>query len=104
MGHIKYLLRSLPARTRFTHVRAHMKRVLAVEDMTLQQLLNEEMDEQAGEALVTAVRDDDFIITQFPHERGAMQCGEERVTASATDAIYEWNGQQTVMDLFKEKK
>ena len=32
LGHIKYLLRSLPARTQFTHVCAHMKRVLAVED------------------------------------------------------------------------
>ena len=103
LGHIKYLLHSLPARSRFTHVCAHMKGVLAVEDMTLQQVLNEEMNEQAGEALVTAMRDDDFIITRFPHERVTMQCREERVTASATDAIYDWNGQQTAMELFEEK-
>ena len=32
LGHTKYLLRSLPARTQFTHVCAHMKKVLAVED------------------------------------------------------------------------
>ena len=71
--------------------------------MTLQQVLIEEMDEQAGDALVAAVRDGDFITTQFPHERVTMQCGEERVTASVTDAIYEWNGQQTAMALFEEK-
>ena len=63
LGHIKYLLRSLPARTRFAHVRTHMRKVLAVEDMTLEQILNDEMDEQTADALVTAVRDDDFIIT-----------------------------------------
>ena len=28
LGHIKYLLRSLPARTQFTHVRDHMKKVI----------------------------------------------------------------------------
>ena len=66
-----------------------MKRVLAVEDMTLQQVLNEGMDEQAGDALVATVRDGDFITTLFPHEHVTMQCGEERVTASTTDAIYE---------------
>ena len=49
-----------------------MKRVLAVEDMTLQQVLNKEIDEQAGDALVAAMRDDNFIITQFPHERVTM--------------------------------
>ena len=103
LGHIKYLLRSLPARTRFTHVRAHMRKVLAEEDMTLEQILNDEMDEQAVDALVTAVRDDDFITTQFPHERITMQCGEERVTASPTEAIYDWNGQRTAMELFEEK-
>ena len=89
LGHIKYLLRSLPARTRFTHVRAHMRKVLAVEDMTLEQILNDEMDTQAVDALVAAVRDNDFIITRFPHERITMQCGEERVTASPTEAIYD---------------
>ena len=103
LGHIKYLLRSLPTRTQFTHVCAHMKKVLAVEDMTLQQILNEEMDKQAGDTLVAAVQDGDFITTRFPHERITMQCGDERVTASATDAIYEWNGQQTAMNLFEEK-
>ena len=63
LGHIKYLLRSLPARTRFTHVRSHMRKVLAVEDMTLEQILNDEMDEQAVDALMNAVQDDDFITT-----------------------------------------
>ena len=52
---------------------------------------------------MAAVRDGDFITTRFPHERVTMQCGEECVTASATDAIYEWNGQQTTMTLFEEK-
>ena len=66
LGHIKYLLRIFPARTHFTHVRAHMRRVLAFEDMTLQQILNEEMDIKAGETLVDAVRDGDFITTIFP--------------------------------------
>ena len=32
-----------------------------------------------------------------------MQCGEERVTASPTEAIYDWNGQRTAMELFEEK-
>ena len=36
LGHIKYILRILPALKRFAHVRAHMDRVLAVKDMTLQ--------------------------------------------------------------------
>ena len=80
-----------------------MRRVLAVEDMTLQQILNNEMDVQAGDALVTAVQDDDFIVTQFPHKHMTMHCGEESVTASATDAIYDWNGQRTAMELFEEK-
>ena len=67
LGHIKYLLRTLPTRTRFTHVLAHMDRVLAFKDMTLQQLLNYKMDKLAGKALVAAVKNDDFITTQFPH-------------------------------------
>ena len=51
------------------------------------------MDEQAGDTLVAAVQDDEFITTQFPHERVmTMQCGDERVIASVTNAIYEWNG------------
>ena len=32
-----------------------------------------------------------------------MLCGNERVTASVTAAIYEWNGQQIAMSLFDEK-
>ena len=103
LGHIKYLLRVLPARTRFNHVRAHMRRVLAVKDMTLEQVLNEEMDIKAGETLVDAVRDGDYITTFFPHERITMKCGDKRVTASATEAIYDWEGQQTAMALFEEK-
>ena len=103
LGHIKYLLRTLPARTRFTHVRAHMRRVLAIENMTLQQILNEEMDVQAGDTLVSAVLEGDFITTNFPHERITMKYSDKLVTASATEAIYEWNGQQTAMALFEEK-
>ena len=81
-----------------------MKKVLAVKDMTLQQILNKEIDEQAGDTLVAAVQDREFITTQFPHERVmTMQCGDKRVTASAPNAIYEWNGQQTAMNLFEEK-
>ena len=52
---------------------------------------------------MTAVQDDDFITTRFPHERITMQCGEERVTASPTKAIYDWNGQRTAIELFEEK-
>ena len=77
--------------------------MLAVKDMTLEQVLNEEMDIKAGETLVDAVRDGDFITTVFPHEQVTMKCGDKRVTASAIEAIYDWEGQQTAMALFEEK-
>ena len=40
-----------------------MRKVLVVKNMTLEQILNDEMDEQAVDALVNTVRDDDFITT-----------------------------------------
>ena len=39
LGHMKFLLRSLPTRTSFTHVRGHMDEVLELSDMTYEQLL-----------------------------------------------------------------
>ena len=77
--------------------------MLAVEDMSLQQVLNKEMDIKAGETLVDAVRDGDFITTIFPHEQVTMKCGDKRVTASATEAIYDWEGQQTAMAYLKKR-
>ena len=51
-----------------------MDRVLALQDMTLQQLLNYKVDKLAGKVLTAAVAEnDDFKTTQFLlHERLVM--------------------------------
>ena len=63
------------------------------------------MDKKATSALTKAVADDDgYITTSFPFEWLIMFCGEQRVTASAADAIYEWTSRQTVKVFYDNDK
>ena len=103
LGHIKFLLRILPVRVIFHHVYGHMDRTLAYCDMTLEQLLNCLMDVNAGQKLIKAVEQEDYITTSFPFERVVMHCGNTRVTASPTEAIYEWTSRQTARKLYDER-
>ena len=62
------------------------------------------MDKKATSALTKVVADDSgYITTLFPFERVIMLCGNSRVTASATDAIYEWTSRETASALYDEK-
>ena len=89
LGHIKYLLRTLETRISFTHVYGHMDKHLDWEDMTKEQQLNVRMDKEAGEALEKAVENEECIKKDFPHKRLRMEYGHAKVTASATEAIYD---------------
>ena len=103
LGHMKYLLQILPAQISSKHVRSHMDKVLKPEDMTYQQLIQVEMDEKATMDLAKVVSaDEGYITTSFPFERLIMTCGQQRITSSATDAIYEWMSRQTAKN-FKMK-
>ena len=39
----------------------------------------------------------------FPFERVIMLCGSNRITASATNVIYEWTSRQTAKALYDKK-
>ena len=104
LGHMKYILRGLPSRISFKHVRGHMNEVLELSELTYQQLLQVQMDRKATTKLKTVVEEDTgYIMSYFPFERLTMSCGDQRVTASATDAIYEWTSRQTAKKLYDEK-
>ena len=104
LGHIKYLLRNLPARFKFSHVRGHIDRILSASQRTFEQNLQVLCDKKASARLVKVVADDEgYINTSFPFERVLMSCGNQRVTASATDAIYEWTSRQTAKALYDKK-
>ena len=72
-----------------------MDRHLDWEDMTKEHQLNITMDKEAGEALEKAVKNNEYIKPDFPHKRLRMECVYTKVTASATEAIYDWNSTQT---------
>ena len=61
------------------------------------------MDTEAGEALDKAVENDEYIKTLLLHELLVMECGERRVTASATEVMYEWKSRQTAKLLYHKK-
>ena len=104
LGHLKYILCILPARVKFDHVRGHIDRVLSVRQRNFQQNLQVKMDKKATAILTKVVAEDaGYITTSFPFERVLMICGNQRVTASATDAIYEWMSRQTAKALYDKK-
>ena len=104
LGHMKYLLRHLSAWLKFAHVRGHIDRVLSAINRNFQQNLQVACDKKATSALTKVVADDSgYITTLFPFERVIMLCGNTRVTASATDAIYEWTSRETARALYDEK-
>ena len=104
LGHMKYLLRHLAALFKFAHVRGHIDRVLSARNRNFQQNLQVEMDKKATSALTKVVADDvGYITTLFPFKRVIMLCGNSRVTASATDAIYEWTSRETARALYDER-
>ena len=87
----------------FTHVYGYMDKHLDWEDMTKEQQLNVRMDKQAGEALEKAVENKEYTKNDFPLERLRMECGHAKVTASATEAIYDWESRQTAKALYRER-
>ena len=80
-----------------------MDRNLIYCDMTLEQLLNCLMDVNAGQKLIKAVEQEDYITTSFPFERVVMYCKNTLVTVSPTEAIYEWTSRQTARKLYNER-
>ena len=103
LGHIKYLLRTLETRISFTHVYGHMDKHLDWEDMTKEQQFNVRMDKEVEEALENTVENDEYTKPDFPHERLRMECGHTKVTASAMEAIYDWESRQTAKALYHER-
>ena len=104
LGHLKYLLRIIRAKFKFAHVRGHIDKVLTASQRNFQQNLQVKMDKKATAILVKVVTEDTgYIKTSFPFERVIMFCGNQRVTASATDAIYEWTSRQTAKALYDER-
>ena len=62
------------------------------------------MDKKATTVLTKVVANNSgYITTSFPFERVIMLCGNKRVTASATDAIYEWTSRETAKALYDKK-
>ena len=61
------------------------------------------MDVNAGQKLIKAVEQEDYITTLFPFKRVVMYYRNTRVTASATEAIYEWTSRQTARKLYNER-
>ena len=101
---MKYVLRNLPARVKFSHVRGHIDRVLSARQRNFQQNLQVKMDKKATLALTKVVAEDEgYITTSFPFERVIMLCGDQQVTASDTDVIYEWTSRQTAKTLYDKK-
>ena len=66
-----------------------MDKHLDWEDMTKEQQLNVRMDKEAREALEKAVENEEYNKPDFPHKRLRMECRHAKVTASATEAIYD---------------
>ena len=62
------------------------------------------MDKEAGEVLEKAVENEEYIKPDFPHKRLRMECGHAKVTASATEAIYDWKSRQTAKALYHERE
>ena len=44
-----------------------------------------------------------YITTSFPFEQVLMICGDQRVTASTTNAVYKWASLQTAKTLYDKK-
>ena len=69
LGHLKYLLRIIPAKFKFDHVRGHIDRVLTASQRNFQQNLQVKMDKKATAILVKVVAEDTgYINTSFPFE------------------------------------
>ena len=80
LGHMKYLIRNLPARLIFTHVRDHVDRILRARDRTFQQKLQIQMDKKATTTLTKVVAEDrGYITTSFPFKRVIIHCGDQRL-------------------------
>ena len=91
-------------RTRFIHVHSHMDDHLKWEEMSLEQQLNKRVDEEADLALKNAVKNDEFIRSEWPFMRVVMRCGKELITGSPTAAIYDWNGRKMAKAMFPKMK
>ena len=88
LDHMKFLLRTLETRISFTDVYGHMRKKLKDEGMIGEHQLNVTINTEAREVLEKVIENDEYITTSFPHERLVMEYGERRVTASATETIY----------------
>ena len=62
------------------------------------------MDDEADSALKNAVKEDEFIRSEWPFMRVVMRCGKELITSSPTEAIYDWHGRKMVKEAYPKMK
>ena len=79
-----------------------MDKLLDWKDMTRKQQLNVTINKEAEEAFEKVVENYEYIKPSFPHKRLVMKYGQAKVTASTTEAIYDWKKKDGRFPFFQE--
>ena len=102
----KELLRGMNIDVKYHHVRGHMDDLLRQDQITLQEDLNAEADDQADKALRKAVRNDTNMIPVLPYAQIKVvdkETGEKAIGSIAT-ALSKWRGRRMCRILFNRKR
>lgn len=102
----KELLSEMPINVTYHHVKGHMDDILQRDQLTLEELLNIEVDEMADVALRQAVRENACIEPDLPYEQIKLieKGAKEKAIGSIATSLSKWRGRRMCRNLFANRK
>jgi hypothetical protein len=102
LRYYKRLVRDAPFRSRMFHVYGHLRELLEWDEMTLEEQINDECDQLAGEALAACAQTHDFIERVFPDEDLVVSVDGQKISGATTPAITRHWGDQVARQHYND--
>ena len=88
---------------RYEHIKAHQDDVKSFDDLELMSQLNVMADQLAKRHLLTAVKEEDFIVSRFPNERCRVYCDGRKIHSSVRSMLYQVWGRKIAREILVDK-
>jgi hypothetical protein len=103
LRYYKRLVRDAPFKCKMFHVYGHLDKLLAWDELTLEEQINIECDHLAEDSLIAGTESGDFIGRVLPNEDLVVSVGGEKISGATTPAISRHWGDEVARQHYHER-